>query len=318
MTPAGTSASAPTEQLLYDLELRFPPLSRTVTEISALLSNKAEVPSTDRLIEIIQMDPVVVSSVLRRINSAYYGLNRRFDDIGKAVVMMGFLEVSNIVLTSGFVGIRRAIASKSQAAVLDHLFRLSVGSGFFMRLIASRVHVSHTATAYTTGLLHSVGRLVLLYNHPDAYVELWQSDRPRFAPTAEEERRHIGIDHLTLGGIAAEHWKLPEPIGSLIEAYGSPGLLAEHQLRNLALSLKLSVELTEQLCTFRERVPPIYGEKAPEAPVFDPIASGFSFDYPPEVEILAQSSNLDVDDLRALLDSNQRDAIHYIESMTQG
>ncbi|MEZ4700344.1 MAG: HDOD domain-containing protein [Rhodothermales bacterium] len=298
-------------QLLYDLELRFPPLSRTVSEISALLSNKSEAPSTERLIEIVEMDPVVVSSVLRRINSAYYGLQRHFDDISKAIVMIGFMEVSNIVLTSGYVGVRKSVTSKAHAALLEKLIRISVGTGFFMRLLSSRIQVSHMATAYTTGLLHSVGRLVLLYNNPDEYADLWEENRTGYAPSAEAELNRLGIDHTQLGGIAAAHWNLPSPIGELIESYLTPGHIEDPMLRTLALSLKVSVNVAEQVCAYRDAL------AAEGQTAFDEVRPDFAFSFIPELALLAQSCGKNTQDLEHLISSNQQDAFQYIESMTQ-
>ncbi len=311
MIHAGQNEADQREQLLYDLELRFPPLSRTVSEITALLSNKSEAPSTERLIEIVKMDPVVVSSVLRRINSAYYGLQRHFDDISKAIVMIGFLEVSNIVLTSGYIGIRKSITSKAQSVVLENMIRASVGAGFFMRLIASRIQVQYTATAYTTGLLHSVGRLVLLYNNPDVYIELWRSNTNGFAPPAEMERKYLGIDHSQLGAIAATHWRLPSPISELIEFYLTPGHVQDPTLRSLALSLKVSVAVSEQLCAYREGL-----VRAGESSL-DHVKPDFAFMFIPEVAMLAQACGMQTRDLEQLIASNQQDAFQYIESMTQ-
>jgi HD-like signal output (HDOD) protein len=311
MIHAGSHEPDQREQLLYDLELRFPPLSRTVAEISALLSNKNETPSTERLIEIVNMDPVVVSAVLRRINSAYYGLQRHFDDISKAIVMIGFLEVCNIVMTSGYIGIRKSITSKAQTHVLENMIRASIGTGFYMRLIASRIQVQYTATAYTTGLLHSVGRLVLLYNNPDVYIELWQSNKKGFMPPAEMERKYLGIDHSQLGAIAATHWGLPSPVGELIESYLTPGHIEDITLRNLALSLKVSVDVSEQLCAYRE------GLIRAGEPSSHQIKSDFALSYIPEVAVLAQACGMEAKDLELLIASNQQDAFQYIESMTQ-
>ncbi len=169
-------------QLFFDFDLQFPPLSRTVAEISDLL-NASGMPDTDRLINIVHMDPLVVASVLRRINSAYYGMRRQFQDIRKAILMIGFIEVSNIVLTSGYVGLKKVTTSARQLEVIERVMRVSIGSGFYGNLIAQHLKLPDKASAFTGGLLHSIGRLVLLYNLPEEYTILCERGE-RYLPTA--------------------------------------------------------------------------------------------------------------------------------------
>ena len=100
-----TSVPATRFQQEPNLEIRFPPLSRTVSEVSAVV-DMAESPDTRRLAEIVHADPVTAALVLRRINSAYYGLRRRFSNVQQAVALLGFLEVCDIVLTAGMLKLR--------------------------------------------------------------------------------------------------------------------------------------------------------------------------------------------------------------------
>ena len=53
------------------------------------------------LIEIIEQDPSVSVNVLRRVNSAYYGVRREVESIDQAVRLLGFVKISSIVLIQG-------------------------------------------------------------------------------------------------------------------------------------------------------------------------------------------------------------------------
>lgn len=303
--------------LIYDFDLRFPPLSRTVAEVSELLAANG-MPDTDRLINIVHMDPLVVASVLRRINSAYYGMRRQFQDIRKAILMIGFIEVSNIVLTSGYIGLRKVTTSARQLDVIERIMRVSIGSGFYGNLIAQHLKLPDKSSAFTGGLLHSIGRLVLLYNLPEEYARLCENG-DRYLPTAAEEAEAFGVDHTTIGAVAAQHWNFPELITSLIELYPNPGHLITPDHRTLALALSGAIELSEDLCKrFAEERLNLSEDLSDDQPsLLDQLPLPFDLDIPGKVGHLAMDRDLPVQQLTELIYRQQKEAISYIELMVK-
>lgn len=301
--------------LFYDFDLRFPPLSRTVAEVSDLLGANG-MPDTDRLINIVHMDPLVVASVLKRINSAFYGMRQQFQDIRKAILMIGFIEVCNIVLASGYVGLRKEMNSDAQTKIIERIMRVSIGSGFFADLISQHLRLPEKSSAFTAGLLHNVGRFVLLYNVPDAYERLFREHPDQYIPSAEAEINMMGIDHSSIGAIAAQHWNFPELVTSLIESYQKPGQLTEANHRTLALVLAASSSMAQQLCTGYDELK--RGEVSETES--DDIESGSSIpplpiEYPEFLTQVAQDKNTSAEELQELVATNQHKAIEYIEMM---
>ena len=229
------------------LEVKFPPLPRTVAEVSHLLSEQGQVPDTSRLVEIVNEDPVVAVSVLRRINSAYYGMRRRVGDIQKSVFLLGFLEVCNIVLTAGMMKLKDILNSEEQAHIFDRIIHMSVGAAHYSQEIALYLQLPNRSRAYTSGLLHAVGRLVLLYNKPNDYEALWCTSADGLAPTVEDERLIFGTDHAHLGGLAAERWHLPTDLASVIAFHGSSRTIDDPDLRDLARSVHVASIAVQQL-----------------------------------------------------------------------
>lgn len=303
--------------LIYDFDLRFPPLSRTVAEVSELLAANG-MPDTDRLIHIVHMDPLVVASVLRRINSAFYGMRRQFQDIRKAILMIGFIEVSNIVLTSGYVGLKKVTTSVRQLDVIDRIMRVSIGSGFYANLIAQHLKLPDKSSAFTGGLLHSIGRLVLLYNLPDEYTRLCE-DGDRYLPTAAQEAEAFGVDHSSIGSLAAQHWSFPELITSLIELYPNPGHLITPDHRTLALALSAAIELSEDLCKqfAAERTKLSEDTSDEQTSIMDQLPLPFDLKIPGSIGHLANDRDLPVDQLSELINQKQKEAISYIELMVK-
>lgn len=293
----------------FSLEVRFPPLPRTVADVSMLIAQQTDVPDTPRLVHIVNADPVMAAAVLRRINSAYFGVRHPIGDLQKAVFLLGFLDVCNVVLMSAMFKLTEILKSKRQLKLFEQLMQFSVGSARFAQELAESLRLPMKETAFTMGLLHSVGRLVLLYNRPNDYEALWSSadavasEHPAVAaphqgafPTAEAEQGVFGTDHTEMGERAAAFWKLPEDIGRVIRHYLMPGHLPEGPLRTLALTVAVSASATEQLCLPRSE-------------------GKLRFEAKTALRILSRTANISSDTLINLILSKQYEVTSYMQSM---
>lgn len=229
-----------------NLEMRYPPLPHTMVEVSQLLAENKENPDTQRLVDAINRDPVVATSVLRKINSAFYGMRRLVSDLRKAVFLLGFLEVSNIVMTSALLKLRDVLSSEEQVQIFSAIMRTSVTTAYYTQEIARSTALPNPGIAFTSGLLHSIGRLVLLYNKPHDYEALWCTSDSGNTPSVEAERVIFGTDHARLGALAADRWNLPGEVVMVIGNYLDPSLIHDRGLRNMAFALALSAEAAER------------------------------------------------------------------------
>ena len=305
-------------KLFYDFDLRFPPLSRTVAEVSDLLGANG-MPDTDRLINIVHMDPLVVASVLKRINSAFYGMRQQFQDIRKAILMIGFIEVCNIVLASGYVGLKREINSKAQTKIIDRIMRVSIGSGYFANLISQHLRLQEKSSAFTAGLLHNIGRFVLLYNLPDAYERLFSDENTQYIPSPDDEIRMMGIDHSSIGALAAQHWNFPELVASLIESYQKPGQLTIDSHRTIALVLSASSSIAQQLCAKHDEIkqanPVAASDESPAEEELEEAIFPIEMDYPDTLAQISELQQIELSELEQLIEASQQEATQYIDMM---
>ena len=279
-----------------NFEIRFPPLPRTVAEVSKLLAQSGEAPDTPKLVEIVNSDPVVGASVLRRINSAYYGMRTRVADIQKACFLLGFEEVCDIVLTAGMMKLADIFNTKSQVEIFEQIMQMSLGAATFNKKLAAYLDLPQKGFAFTTGLLHTVGRLVLLYNRPNDYEALWFTTEGGEPPTVTSEQIIFGTDHAELGAKAAENWHLPDEAVLVIRHYLTPGHLEDQEIRVLALTLSISTAATEQFCltTSEERE---------------------SFSPPAALYALARQLQISAADVKAYIEEHHREVSSFIHSM---
>ncbi len=226
------------------MSLRFPPLPRSVAEVATLLSEQQDVPDTPRLVEIAHADPSLALTVLRRANSAFYGIPRQVEEVRQAVFLLGFLEVCNLVLASGMQELRGLLSTAGQQRIFHAILRESLGTAYLAQQLALGLDLPHQSLAYTLGLLHNAGRLVLLYNMPDDYEALWDEEN---APTAEDERARLGCEHRHLAVRAVEEWMLPVRLKRILEELAVPGSLDDDDLRPVAYALRVAREALPSL-----------------------------------------------------------------------
>ncbi len=279
-------------------DLRFPPLPSTIAEVSRLLTQDSGEPDVQRLADIVNADLVVAASVLRRVNSAYYGLRRHIGDVRQAVFLLGYLEVCNIVLTAGMMKLRDVVSNEEQTTIFDQILRHSIGTAYFTRRLATLLDLEHASSAFTVGLLHPIGRLVLLYNRPDDYEALWFIEDAPAPPSVEQERSIFGTDHAVVGAMALEEWQLPPAYCDVLRHYLDPRHLQEPSWRSIALALNLGMAATEQLCLSASDATFEPGQALPAL-------------------LRATRSELTAEDVVTLLEREQQQVRNYIDAMVQ-
>ena len=132
--------------------------------------------------------------------------------------------------------------------MFNQIMRMSVTAAYYTHEIARSVNLASTPIAFTAGLLHSLGRLVLLYNKPHDYEALWCTGETGEAPSIEAERLIFGTDHARLGALAIDRWNLPGEVGAVIGNYHTPKVIANADLRKLAYTLALALMAAQTAC----------------------------------------------------------------------
>ena len=95
------------------------------------------------------------------------------------------------------------------------------------------------------GLIHIVGRLVLLDSAPDQYETLVEAgDKP--LPEAEAERRVFRESHRTVAPWASDHWDLPDRLSSILQGATDPSDLSAGERRMLAVAIRAGSLLAQR------------------------------------------------------------------------
>ena len=189
----------------------------------------AENTSGKELIAVVEHDQALTGKMLRLANSAFFGQSRRVATIPRAVVLLGFSTVRNLALG---VKVWDTLGTGIARDRLEELWAHAVAVGVAAKTLTARLRVGDPDEAFTAGVLHDVGRLILAMRFRDDY---WQCVGGAGESEAVErkEAAGLGVDHAEVGGWILEAWSLPPTIVEAVRAHhaadarpGVPGLLA--------------------------------------------------------------------------------------------
>lgn len=184
--------------------------------LEALADEKTNAADLERLIE---GDPALTSKILALANSAYYGLSQKVTTISRAIFIMGFQELQLLAVGAGLASVfdfKRTPKYISGEALWMHCLAVSWTAGE----LAQEIGYYLPSEAMIAGLLHDLGKLVLIAHLPDEYKKLYDLNVSGVPYYQAEER--LGLAHTDIGYWLAKRWGLPPIIETIIKDHHEP------------------------------------------------------------------------------------------------
>lgn len=160
--------------------------------------------SSDDVANIISGDLVLTASVLRFVNSAFFGLNRVIEDVREAIVLLGFERLRELVLLS------ELFPALDPLGMLEDVRRRGLFRSQLARLITQSSPFTHLASE--ASLLTELGVYALAWKRPDVYrTVLARAERGEGSLEALE-REAFGATHAELGAVLLGLWRIPAAV----------------------------------------------------------------------------------------------------------
>lgn len=204
------------QTVVADLD-RLPALPEVVQDLMDYLQH-AEV-DVGQVAHRISRDPALAAKLLRVANSSFYGLQSQVAAIPDALVVLGLRAVRTLVTGAAVAAHFQTLAV---AGYDQHAFWLhSAGTALCARALARELG-ANTENAFTAGLLHDIGRLILAARFPEAYRSVAAYRAQRDCHPIEAEHEVLGFDHAQIGAALAARWKFPSEITAAIASHHTP------------------------------------------------------------------------------------------------
>ncbi len=205
----------------------IPSLPSLYEEVTAAL--RTENPSLGVIAKIISKDVGMAAKILQLANSAFVGASGRVSSLVQALSLIGTETVRTLVLS---VHVFSQFDSNAHvAATLPALWDHSVAVSSLAQRIASAESCAKAMVeeSFTGGLLHDIGKVVLLAEMPREYHQIFEEN----SASKDKELESLGCTHAEVGAYLMSIWGLPLSLVHAVAFHHRPSESAETQFSSL-------------------------------------------------------------------------------------
>lgn len=169
----------------------------------------------------IKKDQVLSAKILRMCNSSYIGLPRRIASIDQAIVFLGSKLLLQMVITAQIENIYQT-SEGGYSLCRGGIFHHALATARLCRALAEAQKKINPDIAYTAGLLHDIGKVVLDQYIADVQPLFYRMIIEHKENSSKVEQEILGIDHCQVGLMLAENWDLPDVLKDIMLFHHSP------------------------------------------------------------------------------------------------
>ena len=212
-----------------------------------------------QIAEIIRRDPSLSARLLRMVNSVYFGLSARINNIEEAVFFLGLRQIRELSMATPVIeDLERLQVPNARPLPWKDLWAHSIGTAILTREILASTHLTFDDdTDYLSGLLHNVGKVVMAYAFPDELALVASTPCASTREVVELETRLIGWDHARIGAHYLERHQLSSEIIHAVRYHNEPEQAPRHRLLAAAVQVADSLVRHAGMPNSFEIVPPV-------------------------------------------------------------
>lgn len=220
-----------------------PPLPQVAVKLLAELANPNS--SAKSVAALATQDTSLATAILRTANSAAYAPVKAVVAVQDAVAMMGFSAIRALLLR---MRLEAVVGAGHGSPEFEELWTHGLAVSQISEILATRFG-GDRAVCSTLGLLHDIGKLIVMRTRPEAASQLKQRG-PAGESYLGRERRVLGADHADIGAHLAARWGLPGELIEGIRFHHSPYLMRELSDTGNARKNVAIVHLANQLSKY--------------------------------------------------------------------
>jgi putative nucleotidyltransferase with HDIG domain len=207
MSNAARKTNAEYSTLLEKLQ-DIPTLPMVAMKVNELINDPNS--SSADIAAVLKKDQVLVAKILRLVNSSYYAVPGGVSDVQRALAFLGFNTLAQLVLGLSVFEVFKSLGTED-FSMLD-FWRHALGTAVCSEILAKRLKNAKPEEAFTCGLLHDIGKLVLHEIDKERLYQIVREAAARQVSFAEVEKELDLPGHAFLGEVIATKWGLPQVI----------------------------------------------------------------------------------------------------------
>ena len=205
-----------------------------------------EKPSVEKVAAIIEKDAGMSAKVLQIVNSGTYGLKQQVTSVQQAAKLLGLSNIRNLVLAAEAFQPAESDSLPPNFRI-EELWEHSLRVAAFAKKIVTmeKENVRMSDEAFTAGLLHDIGQIVLATKKTEEFGEALRRAQEDGELLIDAEKSIFGATHAEVGGYLLELWGLPDPITEAITFHVIPSGCSEDEF-SIATALHVANYFAEE------------------------------------------------------------------------
>lgn len=170
----------------------------------------------------LAQDQVLSGQTLKLCNSAFFAGSLKIDSLKDAVLLLGVDTLVKSLITAALQTYYNQIALSGYSLCRGGLFFHAVGVGALAEKIAAETGKIPAKSAYTAGLVHDIGKVVLDQYVADSaplFFRKLGGDRENLISS---EKKTFGITHAEAGALLAKKWHFSDNLADAIRYHHDP------------------------------------------------------------------------------------------------
>jgi HD-like signal output (HDOD) protein len=188
----------------------LPSIPRVVSEVLEELNS--DDPNPRKIAEAVATDPGLTARMLKLANSAFFGLTREIASVPDAVSILGFNHVRTLVTAVAVSSSFKEVPGVN----LEQFWGYSLNTAKICRTLAKSMKMND-GVAFTAGLVHAVGDLVMHIGMPDEVAKVDWSVAPLAMNRAAAEKAAFGYTYADVSAAFAKKWDFPAAIVTALQ-----------------------------------------------------------------------------------------------------
>ena len=186
----------------------LPTIPETLIKILRILDDPQS--SAQALADVVRLDAPLTAKILRLANSPYYCAAGNLADVRSCIRVLGFKTVRQLAICVSIATSLVAECNRRRSR-LDYreLWKHSVHVAVVAKELALLTRTKDPEEVFTAGLLHDLGKFVILLHAPATYDQVISQRRAAGRPLCEVELELLGYDHTMAGEVFGVSWRFP-------------------------------------------------------------------------------------------------------------
>lgn len=168
-------------------------------------------------IEIIECDEALSARVLKIANSVFFDRGKKSSTIEESVTVIGINELRSLLNANTLSDI-----FPSRHPARTQLWANDIATALTAKTLAARLIPGKAEAAFLGGLMHDIGKLLLLQRNSEDYTKIIRAVETEGLPFCVAEERIFPFDHTQVGQLIGEKWNFTPELIKIIRFHHAP------------------------------------------------------------------------------------------------